>query len=34
MSDRVTRPTLIGAAGLVWCLAAAPDARAQWTRAR
>jgi hypothetical protein len=29
MSDRVTRPTLIGAAGLVWCLAAAPDARAQ-----
>jgi hypothetical protein len=29
MSDRVTRPTFIGAAGLVWCLAAVPDARAQ-----
>ncbi|HKT58619.1 MAG TPA: BamA/TamA family outer membrane protein [Gemmatimonadales bacterium] len=29
MSHRVTRPTLLGAAGLIWCLAAAPDARAQ-----
>lgn len=29
MSDRVTRPTLLGAAGLILCLAAAPDARAQ-----
>jgi len=29
MSDRVSRPTLVGAAGLIWCLAAAPGARAQ-----
>ena len=29
MSDRVTRPTLLGAAGLILCLAAAPEARAQ-----
>jgi outer membrane protein assembly factor BamA len=29
MSDRLTRPTFIGAAGLLWALAAAPDARAQ-----
>jgi hypothetical protein len=29
MSDRVTRHTLLGVAGLIWCVATAPDARAQ-----
>jgi surface antigen Omp85-like protein len=29
MSDCVSRPALVGAAGLIWCLAAAPGARAQ-----
>jgi outer membrane protein assembly factor BamA len=29
MSDRVTRPTLLGAVGLIWCLAGPRDALAQ-----
>ncbi|HET7469038.1 MAG TPA: hypothetical protein VFJ81_05150, partial [Gemmatimonadales bacterium] len=29
MLDRVHRPTLLGAAGLIWCLVAVRDARAQ-----